>query len=246
MWAWCGPPSCPTGHPNTPACTRNPVLPQPPYPAGAPRASVTTVPVSLSPAGTHCLSHPAWKRGPFCSHATEVQGISPSGEARIPTCKQRAEQSWESPLPASPASSHQLPLRPERAEETAPVCPRPSPPPTPALPWSVRPRGGLREPNIHTGAGQQREMGRETPGRTGWWWARLGAPSRPGSTQGPGGHPEPAWGRDPAKPPSRDGAGTQSTPADMASRTGREDDAGKTAGHACQQLGHGVLGHPRG
>lgn len=74
--------------------------------------------------------------------------------------------------------------------------------------------------------------GRGPPRRTGWRWALPGVLKRFGST-----HPEPEWGRDLAKPHSRARAGTQAPPADVASRRRREDEAGKTAGHACQRRG---------
>lgn len=49
---------------------------------------VTTVPTSLLPVSSHCLSHPTWKGGSFCLHLTKGQGTAPSSKARILAHKQ--------------------------------------------------------------------------------------------------------------------------------------------------------------
>lgn len=65
---------------------------------------VTTVPTSLLPVSSHCLSHPTWKGGSFCLHLTKGQGTAPSSKARILAHKQTVGEGRDGLPPLSLAS----------------------------------------------------------------------------------------------------------------------------------------------
>lgn len=142
---------------------------------------VTTVPISLLPAGTYCLSHPAWKGGSFRLHLTEAQGIAPSAEARIPMHSTghgraaRTGSSLESCQPEAEAEALSLtsatPLAWERwGDGTVCLCLSQHPPS--ALTGSAGPHRKL-EPALAVQAQHSAHLlasGREqgTPRRMGW------------------------------------------------------------------------------
>lgn len=176
-----GPPSCPTRH-----RTRNPALPQPPYPAGDPRAGCDHRPQEPQPRRHPPFRkfHPAVKReSPRASREQSKAGTAPS--LRV--------------LPAHTSCPSGLGER--RRRRLSARAPAPPPTPSPALSRSVRPRGGLCEPNIHTGAGQQPSL----PG--------TGGPRKNGVVVGPAWGPESPCEYPGAWRPSRTSVGKGSSQA---------------------------------
>lgn len=140
-------------------------------------------------------------------------------------------QAWERG-PPTPACLAPAPCLPSHPVSTAP---RKLAPPRRCKP-TIQPAVGTAAASRGTDRGRQEGGGDE--------WALLGAPSHPGSTRGLASHPEAARGRDPLRPPTGAGAGTQ------ASERGREDEARETGGQGrprqeCGCRGQGTHGLSR-